>query len=84
MKAYKPVKLNIFDDVDITNINEGKYIEAMDKAKKLDYEATKHYIPDSIPDISEMRDATPEEEKGVTNYIMSIAKPTGIKFDEVK
>ena len=46
-----------------------------------DYIQTLNKIMDWLEQ-TPMRDATPEERKSVDNYIKSISKPTGVKFDE--
>ena len=36
----------------------------------------------ALPSVTTMRDATPEEQKSVNDYIKSISTPTGVKFSD--
>lgn len=47
------------------------------------YECVKGMADNFEAQPMEMRDATEEERKSTQDYIRSISKPTGIKFDEV-
>ena len=55
----------------------GKHTTSIDKVKM------EQIIRDALPSVTTMRDATPEEQKSVNDYIKSISTPTGVKFSDV-
>lgn len=70
--------------------NEEELKNALDLLQEYDYVSWYQeafgvvfdYIIELEKEIEDMRDATPEERKSTKNYIDSISKPTGFKFDD--
>ena len=73
----------------ISELNAISFYEAQEDSKECYYEirqAIKDLSPvkpqePKIEKVIKMRDATPEEQKSVNDYIKSISNPTGIEFD---